>query len=376
MFYHLLYPLRDLISGFNVFRYITFRAGGAAVTALLVSFIVGPLIIKRMKKRGITEEIRSDGPATHQTKAGTPTMGGLIILPAILTGTLLFARLDHPHIWILVIATVWMGGVGFLDDWLKNHNGKKGLVPRYKLAGQIMLGVLIGSALYFYPEMFSTQFADFKTASTLPFFKNRFLELAPFGLWPIYIIMVVVVITGTSNGVNLTDGQDGLAIGVVGIMATGFAVLAYISGHAVFSDYLNIFFLPGSGEIAVYCAAIIGAALGFLWFNAYPAQIFMGDTGALALGAGLASCAILIKKELFLLMLGGVLVIEALSVIIQRYYFKYTRLRFGEGRRFFRMAPVHHHFELLGWPESRVVVRIWIVGILLLFLTMTSFKVR
>ncbi|MCF7810046.1 phospho-N-acetylmuramoyl-pentapeptide-transferase [bacterium] len=376
MFYHLLYPLRDLISGFNVFRYITFRAGAAAVTALVISFIVGPLIIKKMQKKGITEEIRSDGPSTHQSKVGTPTMGGLIILPAILLGTLLFARLDHPQVWVLIIATAWMGCVGFLDDWLKNHKDKKGLIPRYKLTGQILLGVLIGSVLYFFPDIFSTQFADCKTASTLPFFKNKFLEFAPFGLWPIYIIMVVIVLTGTSNGVNLTDGQDGLAIGVVGIMAVGFAILAYISGHAVFSGYLNIFFLPGSGEIAVYCAAIIGAALGFLWFNAYPAQIFMGDTGALALGAGLGACAILIKKELFLLMLGGVLVVEALSVIIQRYYFKYTRKRFGEGRRFFRMAPIHHHFELLGWPESRVVVRIWIVGILLLFLTMTSFKVR
>ncbi|NQU06647.1 MAG: phospho-N-acetylmuramoyl-pentapeptide-transferase [Calditrichaeota bacterium] len=376
MFYHLLYPLRDAVSGFNVFRYITFRAGGAAVTALLISFIIGPIIIRKMRKGGITEEIRSDGPDTHQAKAGTPTMGGLIILPAILTGTLLFSRLDHPHIWVLVLATVWMGVVGFIDDWLKNHRDKKGLIPRYKLTGQILLGVLIGSVLYFSPEMFSTQFADFKTLSTLPFFKNKFLEFAPFGFWPLYIIMVVIVITATSNGVNLTDGQDGLAIGVVGIMATGFAILAYISGHVVFSDYLNIIFLPGSGEIAVYCAAIIGAALGFLWFNAYPAQIFMGDTGALALGSGMACCAILIKKELFLLMLGGVLVVEALSVIIQRYYFKYTRMRSGVGARIFLMAPIHHHFELKGWPESRVVVRIWIIGILLLFLTMTSFKVR
>ncbi|HHE46804.1 MAG TPA: phospho-N-acetylmuramoyl-pentapeptide-transferase [Bacteroidetes bacterium] len=376
MFYHLFYPLSDVISGFNVFKYITFRAGGAAVTALLVSFIIGPVVIKRMKLRGICEEIRSDGPDSHQVKVGTPTMGGLIILPAILTGTLLFARLDQPQVWVLVIATVWMGVVGFIDDWIKSSGRKSGLVARYKLLGQITLGILIGLLLLLYPQLFSAEFADYRTQSTLPFFKNRFLDFAPFGLGFLFIIMTILVIAGTSNGVNLTDGQDGLAIGVVGIMAVGFAVLSYVTGHALFSRYLNIIFLPGSGEIAVYCAAMIGAALGFLWFNAYPAQIFMGDTGALALGAGLGTVAILTKKELFLLMLGGVLVIEALSVILQRYWFKYTRRRNGTGRRLFRMAPLHHHFELLGWPESRVVVRIWIVGILLLFLTMTSFKVR
>ncbi len=376
MFYHLLYPLADVISGFNVFRYITFRAGGAAVAALLVSFIIGPIVINRLKRKGVLEEIRSDGPSTHLAKQGTPTMGGLIILPAILTGTLLFARLDNPQVWVLVIVTIWMGIVGFVDDWIKSIKSKDGLVAKYKLLGQIILGILIGLLLYFYADLFSEQFADHRTQSTLPFFKNRFLDFAPFGLWFLFIVMTVIVITGTSNGVNLTDGQDGLAIGIVGIMAIGFAVLSYVTGHAVFSGYLNIIFLPGSGEITVYCAAMVGAALGFLWFNAYPAQIFMGDTGALALGAGLGACAILIKKELFLLMLGGILVIEALSVIIQRYYFKYTKAQFGEGKRLFRMAPIHHHFELLGWPESRVVVRIWIVGILLLFLTMTSFKVR
>ncbi|NQT33755.1 phospho-N-acetylmuramoyl-pentapeptide-transferase [bacterium] len=376
MFYHLLYPLTDIISGFNVFKYISFRVGGAAVTALLVSFIIGPIVIKYMRKRGVVEEIRGDGPATHQTKAGTPTMGGLIILPAILIGTLFFARWDYPQVWVLIVATVWMGTVGFLDDWLKINKDKQGLIPRYKLIGQISLGTLIGLLLYFYPNIFSPEFAACNTKSTLPFFKNQFLDFAPFGLWFIFVLMSVIVITGTSNGVNLTDGQDGLAIGVVGIMAVGFTALAWITGHAVFAGYLNIIFLPGSGEIAVYCAAMIGASLGFLWFNAYPAQIFMGDTGALALGAGLGTSAILIKKELFLLMLGGILVVEALSVIMQRYYFKYTRRRFGVGRRIFRMAPIHHHFELIGWPESRVVTRIWIIGILLLFLTMTSFKVR
>ena len=376
MFYHLLYPLSEYISGFNVFRYITFRAGAAAVTALLVSFIVGPLIIRRLRGGGFIEEIRGDGPPAHQAKAGTPTMGGLIILSAVLAGTLLFARLDSLHVWILVGATVWMGVVGFIDDWIKTRDNKRGLIPRYKLFGQVTLGLVIGLLLYYWPDALSEQFAEHRTLSTLPFLKNQYLDFAPFGCGAIFILMTILVVTGTSNAVNLTDGLDGLAIGCVGIMAVGFALLSYITGHAVFSNYLNIIFLPGSGEITVYCAALLGAALGFLWFNAPPAQVYMGDTGALALGAGLGTCAILIKKELFLLMLGGILVAEALSVIFQRSYFKYTRRRTGMGVRIFRMAPLHHHFEMMGWPESRVVIRFWIIGILLLFLTMTTFKVR
>jgi len=303
-------------------------------------------------------------------------MGGLIILTALLSGTLLFARLDHPHVWVLVGATVWMGVVGFIDDWLKTNSDKRGLIPRYKLIGQVTLGLIIGLLLYFYPEAFSEQFAVHRTQSTLPFLKNQFLDFALFGIGAFFVLMTILVVTGTSNAVNLTDGLDGLAIGCVGIMAVGFALLSYVSGHALFSSYLNIIFLPGSGEITVYCAALLGAALGFLWFNAPPAQVYMGDTGALALGAGLGTSAILIKKELFLLMLGGLLVAEALSVIIQRSYFKFTRRRTGEGVRVFKMAPIHHHFEMIGWPESRVVIRFWIIGILLLFLTMTTFKVR
>ena len=375
MLYWLLYPLRDVVSGFNVFKYISFRAGGAAVTALLVSFIVGPIIIRKMQQSGTIEEIREDGPASHQSKAGTPTMGGLIILLALLSGTLLFARLDSAHVWVVILATTWAGMVGLIDDRLKQSN-KKGLVPRYKLLGQVSLGVVIGSILLFMPELFSDQFVEYKTSSTLPFFKDRFLDFAPFGLGIGFIIMTVLVVTGSSNAVNLTDGLDGLAIGISGIIAIGLAVLTYISGHAVFSDYLNIIFLPGSGEIAVYCAALVGAALGFLWYNAPPARIYMGDTGALALGAGLGTVAILIKKELFLVILGGIPVIETLSVLIQRYWFKYTRKKYGEGRRIFKMAPIHHHFELLGWSESQVVIRFWIIAVLLLFLTMTSFKVR
>lgn len=375
MLYHLLYPLRDIISGFNVFRYISFRAGGAALTALLVSFIIGPMIIRKLKANRVIEEIREDGPPSHQAKAGTPTMGGLIILTALLVGTLLFARLDHIQVWLLIGATLWMGAVGFIDDKLKQKN-KDGLVPRYKLLGQITLGCIIAGVLYFHPELLSEQFAQSRTLSTLPFFKDAYLDFAPFGLGIVFFAMVVLVVTGSSNAINLTDGLDGLAIGIVGIMAVGFAALAYVTGHAIFSDYLNIIYLPGSGEIAIYCAALIGAAIGFLWFNAPPAQVYMGDTGALALGAGLATAAILIKKELFLLILGGIPVLEVLSVMIQRTWFKYTRRKTGTGQRVFRMAPLHHHFELLGWPESQVVIRFWIIGILLLFLTMTSFKIR
>lgn len=376
MLYHLLVPLSDIISGFNLFRYITFRAGSAAVTALLISFIVGPWIVRKLNRLGAVEEIRADGPQTHLVKAGTPTMGGIIILTALLIGTLLFARWDLPHIWVVVGATVWMGIVGFIDDWLKARTNKKGLVPRYKLAGQLTLGLIIGSLILFFPEMFSSQMSECSTSTTLPFLKNSHLDWAFFGIGLFFILLVMLMVTGFSNAVNLTDGLDGLAIGIVGIITVGMGLIAYITGNAIYSNYLSIVFLPGSGELAVYCSALLGAALGFLWVNAHPAQVIMGDTGALALGAGLAAVAILIKKELFLLMLGGIPVAEVASVMIQRYYFKFTRIRYGEGRRVFRMAPLHHHFELKGWPESQVVVRFWIIGILLLFLTMTTFKVR
>lgn len=376
MLYHLLFPLREYISGLNIFRYISFRAGAAAVTALLVCFIIGPIIIRKLNRFGIIEDIRDDGPPTHKEKAKTPTMGGLIIIPAILAGTLLFARLDYPHVWIVVIATTWMGVVGFIDDYLKNRGDKEGLIPRYKLLGQVTLGLLIGLTLYYFPQVFSQEFADNKTLSTLPFLKYRFLDFAPYGLGFLFIVMTIIVVTGTSNAVNLADGLDGLAIGIVGIIGIGFALLSWVTGNAIFSGYLNIIYLPGSGELAVFCAALLGASLGFLWFNAPPAQVYMGDTGALAIGAGLATVAILVKKEIFLFMLGGILVAESLSVIIQRGYFRYTKRKFGEGVRVFRMAPLHHHFEMIGWRETQVVIRFWIICLLLLFLTMTSFKVR
>lgn len=362
MFYHLLYPLRDLVFGFNVFKYITFRSASAAIMALLISFIIGPIIIKILKKHQIGEEIRSDGPQTHLKKAGTPTMGGVIVLIAILIPTLLFARLDNVYVLLILLATVWMGLVGFLDDYLKVVRKKpKGLIGRYKMVGQIVLGLIIGSVLYFHPAM-----EEIRSFSTVPFFKNYMID---FGF--LYIPIVIFIITATSNSVNLTDGLDGLAIGLVGITAIAWAGISYITGNALLSDYLNIIHLPGAGELTVYSAALIGASLGFLWYNGHPAQVFMGDTGSLALGGAIGTMAILLKKELFLIIIGGVFVAETLSVIMQVYYFKKTG-----GKRLFKMAPLHHHFELKGWHESQVVVRFWIVGILLVLLTLSTFKVR
>ena len=362
MFYHLFYPLRDLVSGLNLFSYITFRAASAAILALLISFIIGPMIIKFLQRKQIGEEIRKDGPQSHLKKAGTPTMGGIIILIAILVPTLLFARLDNIYVLLIILATVWMGLVGFLDDYLKDvKKMPKGLVARYKLIGQVTLGLVIGSVLFFYPD-----FKDFRALSTVPFFKDTEINFGYF-----YIPMVVFVITATSNAVNLTDGLDGLAIGLVGITALAWVGISYITGRVDFSEYLNIRYLPGAGELTVYSAALIGASLGFLWFNSHPAQVFMGDTGALALGSAIGTLAILLKKELLLIIIGGVFIAETLSVIIQVVYFKKTR-----GKRIFRMAPLHHHFEQKGWHESKIVVRFWIIGILLVLLTLSTFKVR
>jgi len=361
MLYHLLYPLTDLFSGFNLFRYITFRSAWAAITALLISFIVGPYIIKKLRQHQIGEEIRADGPQSHLKKSGTPTMGGLIILAAVIIPTLLWARLDNTYVLLILLSTVWMGLVGFLDDYLKSVKKiPKGLVARYKLLGQLTLGAVIGGICYFAP-----QFSDFNTLSTLPFFKDYEID---FGIF--YIPMVIFVLTATSNAVNLSDGLDGLAIGLVGISAIAWAIIAYMSGRTDFSDYLNIIYLPGTGELTVFCAALVGSALGFLWFNAHPAKVFMGDTGALALGSALGTLAILLKKELLLVIIGGVFVAESASVIIQVLVYKYTQ------KRVFRMAPLHHHFELQGWSEPTVVIRFWIIAILLVLFSLSTFKIR
>ncbi|MFQ5753751.1 MAG: phospho-N-acetylmuramoyl-pentapeptide-transferase [bacterium] len=361
MLYYLFEPLRNYISGFNLFRYITFRSAWAAITALLISFIVGPYIIKKLKQNQIGEEIRADGPQSHLKKAGTPTMGGLIILAAVVIPTLLWARIDNIYILLILFSTVWMGIVGFIDDYLKTVKKlPKGLVGRYKLLGQLSLGIIIGAILYFSP-----QFEGIHTVSTVPFFKNKVID---FGIF--YVPMVIFVITATSNAVNLTDGLDGLAIGLVGISAIAWSAIAYISGRVDFSDYLNIIYLPGTGELTVFCAALVGGAIDFLWYNSYPAQVFMGDTGALALGSALGTLAILLKKELLLVIIGGVFVAEVLSVIIQVLYYKRTK------KRIFKMAPLHHHFELSGWNEQKVVVRFWIIAILLVLFSLSTFKIR
>ncbi len=365
MLYELLFPLSKYISGFNLFQYISFRSAGAAVTALLICFYVGPRIIHQLRERLIGQTIRKEGPQTHLKKAGTPTMGGLIVLLAVLVPTLLWAR-PNLNVILVLIATVWMGAVGFLDDYLKVVKKlPKGLIGRYKIVGQVSLGLVVGCVIYF-SSSFSTAFEGIETLTTVPFFKNYEFD---FG-W-LYIPMVIFIITAVSNAVNLTDGLDGLAIGLVAISAIAWAGISYLSGRVDFSDYLNILYLPGAGEVTVFCAALIGAALGFLWFNTHPAQVFMGDTGSLALGSAIATLAIVLKKELLLPIICGVFMAETLSVIIQVWYFKRTG-----GKRIFKMAPIHHHFELKGWSEPQVVVRFWIIGILLALLSLLTFKVR
>ena len=361
MLYYLLTPYSDRWIGFNLFRYITFRSASAAVLALIISLFVGSFIIRWLKKKQIGEQVRLDGPSSHLSKRGTPSMGGVIILVSVIVPTLLFARIAETNVILVLLVTTVLGFVGFIDDWLKIvKKYPKGLIGRYKLLGQITLGLIVGCVVYFFPEIPAE-----KSSTTLPFFKNAQLQ---FGIF--YIPIIAFIITATSNSSNLTDGLDGLLTGLTAVAAAAFGVIAYVSGHALFSDYLNILFLPSAGELSVFCAALFGAALGFLWFNSYPAQVFMGDTGSLALGGAIGMVAVLIKKELLLLLICGVWVLESLSVIMQVAYFKRT------GRRIFRMAPIHHHFELKGWAEPKVVIRFWILGILFALLTLTTFKIR
>jgi phospho-N-acetylmuramoyl-pentapeptide-transferase len=361
MLYHILYPLTDSISFLNIFKYITFRAAYSTVTALLISLIVGPWIIKKLKEKSIAEKIRAEGPTTHLAKEGTPTMGGIIILLSVVVPTALWADLTNSYIHLILLTTIWIGLIGFMDDYLKAiKHQPKGMVGRKKLIGQTALGLLLGTILYLYPPSL-----NFGTSTEIPFFKKYVLE---FGIF--YIPFVWLVITGSSNAVNLTDGLDGLAIGLIGLCAAAFAGLCYISARADWSKYLNITYLEGAGELTIYCGAVIGASLGFLWFNSYPAEIFMGDTGALALGAALGAIAVMIKKELLLIIVGGVFVAEALSVIIQVLFYKWKK------RRIFKMAPLHHHFELLGWKEPKVVVRLWIVGAIFALITLSTLKIR
>ena len=362
MLYHLLYPLTEYVSGFNLFKYITFRMAGATVTAMVICLILGPFFIRLLRKYQIHEKIRHEGPPSHQKKAGTPTMGGLIILAGIIIPTLLWADLTNFYVLILLLATAWLGLIGYMDDYLKVVKGQpKGMVARKKLIGQVALGLLFALLLQ---HIAPTDQYDGTTG--IPFFKNYVLILGF-----LYIPFVIAVITGASNAVNLTDGLDGLAIGLCGICLFAFGGIAYVSGRLDFSNYLQIEYLPGAGELTVYCGAAIGSCLGFLWFNSHPAEVFMGDTGSLALGGALGSMAIMLKKELLLVIVGGVFVVEALSVIIQVISYRYRG-----GKRVFKMAPIHHHFELSGWSESKVVVRFWIIGALCALVTLATLKVR
>jgi phospho-N-acetylmuramoyl-pentapeptide-transferase len=358
--------------GFGVFKYITFRAGLSAITALVIAFWLGPKIIRKLKEHQIGEAAKVEAPKTHLSKAGTPTMGGLIVLASIVIPTLLWNDLTNGYILLILFVTVTLGVVGFLDDYLKVVKKKpKGLIGRYKIVGQVFVGIVLGSVMVFTPEWIDTSLASIRTSTTVPFVKHLELDLGWF-----YIPMVIFIITATSNAVNLTDGLDGLAIGTVGIVSVTLAIIAYITGNFELSGYLTIPFLRGSGELAIFCVAMGGAALGFLWYNSYPAQVFMGDTGSLALGGIIGAMCVLLKKELLLPTLGGIFLMETLSVIIQRSYFKYTKRKYGEGRRVFRMSPIHHHFELLGWPEPKIVTRFYIVAILLMIITLATFKVR
>jgi phospho-N-acetylmuramoyl-pentapeptide-transferase len=372
--YHLLHPYAGDFALANLVSYISIRAGAAAVTALLLAFVVGPAIIARLRAHKIGQIVRAEGPATHLGKRGTPTMGGLIILIATVVPTLLWARLDNRFVIIALFAILWMGAIGFLDDYLKVvQRRSRGLVARGKLAGQIAFGLLLGGVLVLWPWQGTVLPA---TATTVPFFKYVYVVLA----WPLYVTFVTIVVTGSSNAVNLTDGLDGLATGLGAIAAVTFAAFAYTFGRTDTSEYLKVFYLPGAGELAIFCASLLGACIGFLWFNAHPAQVFMGDTGSLAIGGALGTVAILLKAEFLLLVVGGVFVAEAVSVMLQTSVFRYRLRRHGrayaEQHRVFRMAPLHHHFEQLGWHEVTVVTRFHILGILCALLALATLKIR
>ena len=375
MLYHLLAPLGKHFIFFNLFNYISFRAAGATVTALLLAFLVGPSIIARLRARKVGQVIRAEGPASHQVKRGTPTMGGLIILLATIVPTLLWAPLTNRFVLVAMISTLWMGCIGFIDDYLKIVQGKsRGLVAKYKLIGQCSFGVLLGLLLLLWPVVPPDTIPP--AATTLPFFKYLVVNFAP---W-LFVVFVTLVITGTSNAVNLTDGLDGLASGLAGIAAFGFAVFAYLFGRVDTTTYLNLFYLPGAGELTVFCAALMGATIGFLWFNAHPAEVFMGDTGSLSIGGALGTVAILLKAEFLLLLIGGVFVAEALSVLAQTGTYKWHKRtrgkEYADAHRVFRMAPLHHHFEKLGWAETTVVTRFYILGLLCALLALSTLKVR
>lgn len=424
MIYHLFQSLREYdIPGQGLMEYLSFRAIFASITSMLVAVFAGKRIIRWLQKKQIGEDIRDLGLEGQLQKKGTPTMGGIIIILSILCGVLLFADLTSIYIILLLITTVWLGALGFTDDYIKvfRHN-KEGLSEKAKLIAQIMLGLAIGLTVCFNGDIVVREKAgesDAKTAvqttaaettgtekaqdvvkstkTTIPFVKNHEFDykwLSPFKgawgwycKWAIYVVMIVIVITACSNGTNLTDGMDGLSTGTSAIAGVVLGIFAWLSGNIINSDYLNIMYIPGTGEIAVFMAAFVGALIGFLWYNSFPAQVFMGDTGSLAIGGIIGVCAILIRKELLLPVLCGVFFVESLSVLMQRFYFKYTKKRYGEGRRIFKIAPLHHHFQKEGipalvtaprraLPEAKIVVRFWIIGIILAVLTIALLKIR
>jgi phospho-N-acetylmuramoyl-pentapeptide-transferase len=357
MLYYLLHAARTSIPELNVVRYITFRTAVASLTALFLVLVLGPWMIERLRAFQIGQYIREEGPQAHKAKAGTPTMGGLLILTGIVVPTLLWADLTNRNVWIVVLATLAFGAVGFVDDYSKVVRRRNlGLTARRKLAGQIAIGVAIGVAMYA---------GGYSTKIAFPFLKRLNPE---FGLF--YVVVAALVVAFASNAVNLTDGLDGLAIGTTLIAAAALTALAYISGHARFSGYLDVPFMPGAAEVTVFCGAMVGASMGFLWWNCYPAQVFMGDVGSLSLGGALGTVALLIKQEVLLFLVGGLFIVEAVSVMLQVASFKLT------GKRIFRMAPLHHHFELLGWKEPQIIVRFWIVAFIFALLSLTTLKLR
>lgn len=360
MLYELLYSLHEYFSPFNVFRYITFRTSLAAFTALFVTFLIAPYIIAWLKKISMTQQIRNDGPASHHSKAGTPTMGGIIILASITVSILMWGDFKNIYIWVIMFALLGFGAIGFIDDYLKAvKKNPKGLRALYKFSAQVVLALSIGIYLYLNPK------DPYTTVISVPFFKKWLFDVGIF-----YIPFAAFVMVGSSNAVNLTDGIDGLAIGLVAIATLATGALVYLSGHIEFARYLHILYLPGIGELTVFCGAMIGAALGFLWYNSHPAEVFMGDVGSLGLGGALGALAVMTKHEIVLAVVGGIFVIETISVVLQVASFKLT------GRRIFKMAPIHHHFELKGWPESKVIVRFWIVGIILALFSLATLKLR
>ncbi|MFH1753124.1 MAG: phospho-N-acetylmuramoyl-pentapeptide-transferase [Candidatus Omnitrophota bacterium] len=361
MLYHYLYSLRDLWFGFNVFRYITFRAVFSAVTAFLFTILIAPSVIRMLEKLNIKEKVlRKEAPSIyeyHKHKEGTPTMGGIIIIGAIGFSTLIWADLSNKFILLALLSTLCFGVLGFIDDYIKTKGMSRGLMVTSKLFGQIVIGSVIGLIL----------FADttFQNTINIPFFKYLVLDI---GI--LYVFFVVVVVVSSSNAVNITDGLDGLAVGCMATMAFTFAIISYVTGHAQVSEYLNIFFHPSAGELVVFCMAIVGSCLGFLWFNAYPASVFMGDTGSMALGGAIGVVAVFVKKELLLFIVGGIFVFETLTVLLQVFSCKVRK------RRLFLMAPIHHHLQLKGWPENKIIIRFWIIAIVLSLLTLATLKLR